>query len=162
MPLRIALELAEKGWGQTAPNPMVGAVVFNGDEKVGEGFHQRFGEPHAEVGALKAAGERARGATLYVNLEPCNHQGRNPPCTEAIIASGVTRVVAAVRDPNPIAAGGAERLKAAGIDVEFGKELTGIVFNRERLGAGIANVGDQRRGGGREIIPSQSRHCTLP
>ncbi|MEO8577946.1 MAG: bifunctional diaminohydroxyphosphoribosylaminopyrimidine deaminase/5-amino-6-(5-phosphoribosylamino)uracil reductase RibD [Gemmatimonadales bacterium] len=134
--MRLTFELAEKGWGQTAPNPMVGAVVFNGDEKVGEGFHQRFGDSHAEAVALEAAGERARGGTLYVNLEPCNHRGRNPPCTEAIIASGITRVVAAVRDPNPIAAGGAERLTAAGIDVEFGvlqreaTELNAVFLNR--------------------------------
>ncbi|HEX2722330.1 MAG TPA: bifunctional diaminohydroxyphosphoribosylaminopyrimidine deaminase/5-amino-6-(5-phosphoribosylamino)uracil reductase RibD [Gemmatimonadaceae bacterium] len=134
--MRIALRLAERGWGQTAPNPMVGAVVFAGEEKVGEGFHSAFGAPHAEVLALRAAGERSRGGALYVNLEPCNHHGRNPPCTDAIIAAGITRVVAAVRDPNTIASGGAERLRSAGIDVEFGvleaeaRELNAVFLNR--------------------------------
>lgn len=134
--MRIVLRLAEKGWGQTAPNPMVGAIVFNAGEQVGEGFHQRFGNAHAEVIALRQAGDRARGGTLYVNLEPCNHHGRNPPCTEAIIASGIARVVAAVRDPNPVASGGAERLQAAGVQVDFGvlekeaRELNAVFFNR--------------------------------
>ncbi len=116
----IALQLAERGWGQTAPNPMVGAVIFSGDEKVGEGFHAGFGSTHAEPGALAAAGENARGATMYVNLEPCSHHGRNPPCIDAIIAAGISRVVVGVRDPNPPAAGGAERLRAAGITVDIG------------------------------------------
>ncbi len=134
--MQLALELAKLGWGQTAPNPMVGAVVFNGNEKVGEGFHHRFGESHAEAIALKESGDRARGGTLYVNLEPCNHQGRNPPCTAAIISSGISRVVAAVRDPNPVASRGAERLRAAGIQVNFGalereaRELNAIFLNR--------------------------------
>src|SRR5215203_88598 len=134
--MMLALELAKRGWGQTAPNPMVGAVIFNGDERVGEGFHPRFGESHAEAIAIGQAGARARGGTLYVNLEPCNHQGRNPPCTEAIINAGITRVVAAIRDPNPIASGGAERLKSAGIDVAFGVaerealELNAVFLNR--------------------------------
>lgn len=115
-----ALALARKGWGQTAPNPMVGAVIYNGDEKVGEGFHSRFGEAHAEVNALNRAGDKARGATLYVTLEPCAHHGKTPPCTDAIIRSGVERVVAAVRDPNPAAKGGAEVLISNGIPVKFG------------------------------------------
>jgi diaminohydroxyphosphoribosylaminopyrimidine deaminase / 5-amino-6-(5-phosphoribosylamino)uracil reductase len=115
-----ALELARLGWGQTAPNPMVGAVVVLNEEVVGEGYHAKTGEPHAEVTALQAAGARARGATLYVTLEPCNHQGRTPPCTNAIIAAEIRRVVSAVGDPNPAAAGGAEKLRANGIIVEFG------------------------------------------
>jgi diaminohydroxyphosphoribosylaminopyrimidine deaminase/5-amino-6-(5-phosphoribosylamino)uracil reductase len=115
-----ALSLAKKGWGQTKPNPMVGAVVAQGDEIVGEGFHARAGEPHAEIIALREAGDRARGATLYVNLEPCNHHGRTPPCTEAIIAAGVSRVVSATTDTNPDASGGAKRLRENGIDVEIG------------------------------------------
>src|SRR5262245_38551927 len=106
--MRRALELAEQGWGQTAPNPMVGAVVVRDGVVVGEGFHARYGEAHAEVNALQAAGERARGATIYVSLEPCAHVGKTPPCTGAIIASGISRVVAAVRDPSPIARGGVE------------------------------------------------------
>jgi diaminohydroxyphosphoribosylaminopyrimidine deaminase/5-amino-6-(5-phosphoribosylamino)uracil reductase len=115
-----ALELARLGWGQTSPNPMVGAVVVRDGEIVGEGHHARAGEPHAEVVALNEAGVRARGATLYVNLEPCNHQGRTPPCTDAIIASGIMRVVASVEDPNPLAAKGANQLRENGITVDFG------------------------------------------
>jgi diaminohydroxyphosphoribosylaminopyrimidine deaminase/5-amino-6-(5-phosphoribosylamino)uracil reductase len=117
-----ALELAENGWGQTAPNPMVGAVVVRDGEIVGEGFHARYGEAHAEVNALRAAGDRARGATLYVSLEPCAHVGKTPPCTGAIVAAGVSRVVAAVRDPSPIARGGVETLRTAGILVDVGVE----------------------------------------
>lgn len=120
--MRRALALAARGWGQTAPNPMVGAVVVRDGVIVGEGFHARYGEAHAEVVALAAAGERARGATIYVTLEPCNHHGKQPPCVDAIIAAGITRVVAATSDPNPVASGGSERLRAAGIPVEFGVE----------------------------------------
>ena len=120
--MRRALELAEQGWGQTAPNPMVGAVVVRDAVVVGEGFHPRYGEAHAEVNALRAAGDRARGATLYVSLEPCAHVGKTPPCTGAIIAAGIARVVAAVRDPSPVARGGVEALRAAGILVDVGVE----------------------------------------
>jgi diaminohydroxyphosphoribosylaminopyrimidine deaminase/5-amino-6-(5-phosphoribosylamino)uracil reductase len=120
--MRRALELAEQGWGQTAPNPMVGAVVVRDGEIVGEGFHARYGEAHAEVNALSAAGDRARGATLYVSLEPCAHVGKTPPCTGAIIAAGIARVVAAVRDRSPLARGGVEALRAAGIAVDVGVE----------------------------------------
>jgi diaminohydroxyphosphoribosylaminopyrimidine deaminase/5-amino-6-(5-phosphoribosylamino)uracil reductase len=115
--MRRALELAERGWGQTAPNPMVGAVVVQQGEIVGEGYHQRYGEPHAEPNALREAKERARGATLYVTLEPCNHTGATPPCTNAIINAGIARVVIATRDPNPIAGGGVQRLREAEIEV---------------------------------------------
>jgi diaminohydroxyphosphoribosylaminopyrimidine deaminase / 5-amino-6-(5-phosphoribosylamino)uracil reductase len=119
MTLARAIELAERGRGTTYPNPLVGAVVVRGGEVVGEGWHERRGEPHAEVHALRAAGERARGATLYVTLEPCAHHGRTPPCADAVIAAGVDRVVVGVVDPNPEVAGrGLARLRAAGIDVE--------------------------------------------
>lgn len=118
--MRRALALAEQGWGQTAPNPMVGAVVAIGDEVVGEGYHHRFGEAHAEVNALAAAAARARGATLYVTLEPCAHYGKTPPCTDAVIAAGITRVVAATRDADTAAAGGAEKLVAAGVPCDVG------------------------------------------
>lgn len=101
---------------------MVGAVVVHDDEVVGEGWHAEYGGPHAEVVALEAAGERARGATLYVTLEPCNHHGRTPPCTDAVLRSGVARVVIATLDPNPVARGGIERLRAAGIEVTAGVE----------------------------------------
>ena len=120
--MRRALVLAERGWGQTAPNPMVGAVVVRDGVIVGKGFHARYGEAHAEVAALAEAGERARGATVVVTLEPCNHHGKTPPCVDALVAAGVKRVVAAVRDPGREASGGAERLRAAGIEVEFGIE----------------------------------------
>ena len=120
--MRRALALAERGWGQTAPNPMVGAVVVRDGEIVGEGFHARYGAEHAEPVALDAAGERARGATLYVTLEPCTHEGKQPPCTPRVIASGVSRVVIASLDPNPIAGGGAQLLRDAGIDVTVGVE----------------------------------------
>ena len=115
-----ALELAQKGLYTTTPNPRVGCVVTSNENIVGEGWHEKAGGPHAEVVALDAAGAQAAGATLYVNLEPCNHHGRTPPCTERIIKSGVKRVVAAMRDPNPKAAGGAAVLEAAGIRVEHG------------------------------------------
>ncbi len=118
--MRLALDLAWRGWGRVHPNPLVGAVVLAGGEVVGEGFHAEFGAPHAEPLALAAAGPRARGATLISTLEPCNHQGKQPPCTEAILAAGIGRVVAALPDPNPLAAGGAARLRRAGVAVEVG------------------------------------------
>jgi diaminohydroxyphosphoribosylaminopyrimidine deaminase/5-amino-6-(5-phosphoribosylamino)uracil reductase len=120
--MRRALVLAERGWGQTAPNPMVGAVVVRDGVVVGEGWHTRYGAPHAEVEALHAAGDAAKGATVYVTLEPCNHHGQTPPCSDVLIAAGVAEVVVAVADPNPVARGGAERLRDAGIDVTFGVE----------------------------------------
>ena len=118
MSLERALELAERGRGTTHPNPVVGAVVVRDGEVVGEGWHERKGGPHAELVALAAAGERARGATLYVTLEPCAHHGSTAPCTEAVIAAGVAKVVAGASDPNPEAAGGLEVLRAAGVEVE--------------------------------------------
>ena len=120
--MRRALVLARRGWGRTAPNPMVGAVVVRDGEIVGEGWHAEYGAAHAEVMALEAAGDRARGGTVYVTLEPCAHTGKTPPCADALVRAGVSRVVCAVRDPNPTAAGGAIRLAAAGIEVGFGVE----------------------------------------
>jgi len=118
--MRRALVLARRGWGQTAPNHLVGAVLVRDDEVVGEGFHERFGAAHAELMALRSAGAAARGATAFVTLEPCNHTGKTGPCAEALIAAGVRRVVIAVADPNPVARGGAERLREAGVATEFG------------------------------------------
>jgi len=115
-----AIELAWRGWGRVQPNPLVGAVVLADGEPVGEGWHAEFGEAHAETAALAAAGDRDRGATVVCTLEPCAHQGKQPPCTDALIGAGVRRVVAAVIDPNPVAAGGAARLRAAGVEVELG------------------------------------------
>jgi diaminohydroxyphosphoribosylaminopyrimidine deaminase/5-amino-6-(5-phosphoribosylamino)uracil reductase len=116
-----ALDLAEKGRGYVEPNPLVGAVVVLAGRVVGEGWHERFGQAHAEVNALAQAGESARGATLYVTLEPCCHQGKTPPCTDAIARAGIQRVVAAMTDPFPQVAGqGAARLRQAGIAVDIG------------------------------------------
>lgn len=116
-----ALELARAGEGWVSPNPLVGCVIVNAGEVVGRGYHQRFGGPHAEVYALQEAGSRARGAVLYVNLEPCSHTGKTPPCADAVIGAGVRRVVAALPDPNPLVAGrGLARLEAAGIAVTVG------------------------------------------
>ena len=118
MNLERALELAERGRGTTQPNPVVGAVVVRDGEVVGEGWHQRKGEAHAEVIALEAAGERAKGATLFVTMEPCKSHGSTPPCTDALLAAGVAKVVAGSLDPNPKAGGGLEVLRAAGVETE--------------------------------------------
>ena len=116
-----ALQLAELGLWTTSPNPRVGCVVVRDGEIVGEGWHEKAGEPHAEVHALRAAGEKAKGATAYVTLEPCSHHGRTPPCAEALIAAGVSRVVAAMTDPNPLVSGkGLALLQAAGIETASG------------------------------------------
>jgi diaminohydroxyphosphoribosylaminopyrimidine deaminase/5-amino-6-(5-phosphoribosylamino)uracil reductase len=116
-----ALELAQQGAGYVSPNPLVGCVIVKDQRVVGQGYHQRFGGPHAEVYALQAAGLQARGATLYVNLEPCCHTGKTPPCVDAIVQAGIGRVVMALRDPNPLVAGGGlARLQAAGIAVTTG------------------------------------------
>ncbi len=120
--MRRALQLAALAEGLTSPNPLVGAVVLDSDGRlVGEGFHARAGQPHAEPGALKQAGEAARGGTIVVTLEPCCHQGRTPPCTEAILAAGIQRVVVALTDPDPrVAGGGLQRLRDAGLEVISG------------------------------------------
>ena len=119
--MREALVLAQRGVGRTAPNPPVGCVIVQGGAVVGRGFHPKAGEPHAEIFALREAGERARGSTVYVTLEPCSHHGRTPPCVDALIAAGVARVVVAALDPNPLVGGhGVKKLRAAGIDVEIG------------------------------------------
>lgn len=116
-----AIELAQLGRFTTSPNPNVGCVIVLDNQVVGTGYHQKAGEPHAEVHALKMAGERAKGATAYVTLEPCSHHGRTPPCAEALIKAGVSRVVAAMQDPNPQVAGrGLFMLQQAGIEVESG------------------------------------------
>jgi diaminohydroxyphosphoribosylaminopyrimidine deaminase/5-amino-6-(5-phosphoribosylamino)uracil reductase len=127
--LERALELAERGRSTTRPNPVVGAVVVADEEVVGEGWHERKGGPHAEVIALEAAGARARGATLYVTMEPCAHHGSTPPCTQAILDAGVAKVVAGSLDPNPEARGGLELLREHGLAVEHADSFPARVQN---------------------------------
>lgn len=136
-----ALLLARRGLFTTHPNPRVGCVIADGDTVIAEGWHEFAGGPHAEVVALRAAGERARGATVYVTLEPCCHHGRTPPCSEALIAAGITRVVVATRDPNPrVDGGGVAQLQAAGVAIEVGlmeiaaRELNRGFFTRMQRG----------------------------
>ncbi len=124
--IRRAIALAASGWGRVSPNPMVGCVIVRDGQVVGEGWHTEYGRPHAEVEALRAAGEHARGATAYVSLEPCSHWGKTPPCTDALTAAGVRRVVFGGFDPNPKAKGGAEVLRAAGIEVLGGVEEASV------------------------------------
>jgi diaminohydroxyphosphoribosylaminopyrimidine deaminase/5-amino-6-(5-phosphoribosylamino)uracil reductase len=119
--MNVALHLARAALGQTSPNPVVGAVLVKNNQIVGLGSHLRAGDAHAEIYALRMAGDQAKGATLYVTLEPCNHHGKTPPCTEAVVQAGVKRVVIAAKDPNPLVSGrGIARLKEAGLEVEVG------------------------------------------
>lgn len=137
-----ALDLAALGRFSTSPNPRVGCVIARGSQIVGQGFHVKAGEPHAEVHALRQAGEMAQGATAFVTLEPCSHYGRTPPCAEALLRSGVTRVVAAMRDPNPLVAGkGLALLEVAGIKTECG-----LLENKAReLNRGFLSRIERRR-----------------
>lgn len=164
--LQHALVLARKGIGLASPNPMVGCVIVRGGEIVGEGFHQYDGRDHAEIVALKTAGEKARGGTLYVSLEPCNHTGRTGPCTEVIIKAGVARVVIATRDRNPNVAGtGIERLKAAGVAVELGpneleldaNELNEAFFHWSSTGKPFVTLKSALTLDGQLALPKQSK-----
>jgi diaminohydroxyphosphoribosylaminopyrimidine deaminase/5-amino-6-(5-phosphoribosylamino)uracil reductase len=113
--MKKALSLASKREGLTSPNPLVGAVIVRGNKIISTGYHKKAGSPHAEIVALKSAGQRAKGSTLYINLEPCTHYGRTPPCVPEIIKAGIKRVVMAMKDPNPLVNGkGLEELKAEG------------------------------------------------
>ncbi|MCV2510818.1 bifunctional diaminohydroxyphosphoribosylaminopyrimidine deaminase/5-amino-6-(5-phosphoribosylamino)uracil reductase RibD [Leclercia pneumoniae] len=168
-----ALKLAQRGRFTTHPNPNVGCVIVKEGEIVGEGFHFRAGEPHAEVHALRMAGEKARGATAYVTLEPCSHHGRTPPCCEALINAGVTRVVAAMQDPNPQVAGrGLFRLQQEGIEVSHGLMMqdaeainkgflkrmrTGFPFIQLKLGASLDGRTAMANGESQWITSAQSR-----
>ena len=131
-------ELAQQAAGKTAPNPLVGSVIVQDGAVIGEGFHPGAGQPHAEVFAIRTAGDRTQGATLYVNLEPCNHTGRTPPCTEAIMAAGIARVVVGMVDPDPrVAGGGIERLRQAGIEVTVGVDEAACQKLNEAFSYGI-------------------------
>lgn len=172
--MRRAFELAARGRSTTQPNPRVGCVIAKEDRIIGEGWHQRAGEPHAEVFALREAGDLARGATAYVTLEPCNHHGRTPPCSEALIAAGVARVIYASGDPNPRVDGsGAARLRAAGIEVASGllaaegEELNRGFFSRMRrrrpwlrlkLGSSLDGRTALSSGESRWITSPEARH----
>ncbi|NIY48385.1 bifunctional diaminohydroxyphosphoribosylaminopyrimidine deaminase/5-amino-6-(5-phosphoribosylamino)uracil reductase RibD [Cedecea colo] len=168
-----ALQLAKRGRFTTMPNPNVGCVIAKDGEIVGEGFHFRAGEPHAEVHALRMAGEKARGATAYVTLEPCSHHGRTPPCCDALIVAGVTRVVAAMQDPNPQVAGrGLYRLQQAGVDVSHGLMMheaealnrgflkrmrTGFPYIQLKLGASLDGRTAMANGESQWITSPESR-----
>ena len=168
-----ALKLAQRGRFTTHPNPRVGCVIVNDGEIVGEGFHDRAGEPHAEVHALRMAGALARGATAYVTLEPCSHHGRTPPCCDALIAAGVTRVVAAMQDPNPQVAGrGLYRLQQEGIEVSHGLMMsdaealnkgflkrmrTGFPYVQLKLGASLDGRTAMANGESQWITSPQAR-----
>ena len=168
-----ALELARRGRFTTTPNPNVGCVIVRDGTIVGEGWHQRAGEPHAEVHALRMAGEKARGATAYVTLEPCSHFGRTPPCCDALIAAGVSRVAAAMQDPNPQVAGrGLYRLQQAGIEVSHGLMMaeaealnrgflkrmrTGFPFIQLKLGASLDGRTAMASGESQWITGAQAR-----
>ena len=168
-----ALKLAQRGRFTTHPNPRVGCVIVNDGEIVGEGFHYRAGEPHAEVHALRMAGDRARGGTAYVTLEPCSHHGRTPPCCDALIAAGVARVVAAMQDPNPQVAGrGLYRLQQAGIAVSHGLMMseaealnkgflkrmrTGFPYLQLKLGASLDGRTAMASGESQWITSAQAR-----
>jgi len=169
-----ALHLAEKGLYTTHPNPRVGCVIVKDGKVVGRGFHRRAGEAHAEPMALAEAGEAARGATVYVTLEPCCHEGRTPPCTDGLIEAGVARVVAAMQDPNPLVGGkGAERLREAGIDVELGlleqqavalnpgyvrRISGGLPYVRCKLAMSLDGRAAMRDGTSKWITSEQARH----
>ena len=173
-----ALKLAARGRFTTHPNPNVGCVIVKDGEIVGEGFHYRAGEPHAEVHALRMAGEKARGATAYVTLEPCSHHGRTPPCCDALIAAGVSRVVAAMQDPNPQVAGrGLYRLQQAGIEVSHGLMMneaealnkgflkrmrTGFPWVQLKLGASLDGRTAMASGESQWITSPQARRDVQP
>lgn len=168
-----AFQLARLGRFTTAPNPNVGCVIVRDGETVGEGYHLRAGEPHAEVHALRMAGEKARGATAYVTLEPCSHHGRTPPCADALVAAGVSRVVAAMQDPNPQVAGrGLYKLQQAGIEVRHGLMLaeaeainkgflkrmrTGFPYVQLKLGASLDGRTAMASGQSQWITSAQAR-----
>ncbi len=162
--------LGRRGWGSVHPNPMVGCVIVRDGEVVGEGWHERVGGPHAEIHALSRAGERARGATAYVSLEPCNHFGRTPPCSEALVEAGVTRVVYGGREPGVASSGGAETLRSHGIDVvgplfseaEARRENPAFYYNQEHRATYVALKLAQTLDGRIAARPGQRTAITGP
>src|SRR6266576_187127 len=159
--LERALDLAERGRGTTQPNPVVGAVLVRDGEIVGEGWHERKGEPHAEAHALVAAGDRARGSTLYVTLEPCSSWGSTPPCAQAVIDAGVAKVVIGTRDPNPDAAGGLEQLGEAGVETELGDGELGFRA-RQQIEAWLTWVTEDRPFVTYKVAMTLDGRLTLP
>ena len=156
-----ALELAERGRGKTGDHPLVGAVVVSDGEVVGEGWYEYERVRHAEVVALEQAGDAARGATLYVTLEPCSHHGRTPPCADAVVAAGVARVVVGARDPNPVVDGrGIERIRAAGIEVELLDDLAARRQNEAWRVVEVARPAVRHVQGGRDA--RRPRHGARP
>ena len=168
--MRRVLDLAEKGRGRTSPNPMVGAVLMKNARIVGHGFHHRAGRPHAEIEALKMAGNKAEGSTLYLNLEPCCHFGKTPPCTEAIIRAGIRKVVFATKDPNPRVNGkGARILRRAGIEIRSGllknqaEKLNEAYFKFMQNGRPLVTLVTHQSLDGKGLLCSDSRlRRTLP
>ena len=174
--MRLALKEAKKGLGRTSPNPCVGAVIVQDDSLVGRGYHRKAGTLHAEVNAIADAGHAARGATMYVTLEPCNHTGRTPPCTKAVIDAGISRVVVGMSDPNPgVSGGGCAFLKSRGITVDIGileREcrainrpfikhcVTGLPWMVMKAGMSMDGRITRQRGSGGQITGEQSRLFT--
>ena len=173
--MRLAIKEAEKGLGRTSPNPCVGAVIVRDDQVIGQGYHRRAGTPHAEVNAIADALEETHscaGATIYVTLEPCNHTGRTPPCTQAILTAGFSRVVIGMADPNPVASGGAYFLQYQGIEVKLGvleqecrqlnypflkHSVTGLPWVVMKAGVSLDGKISRRQGQGGAITGSASK-----
>ena len=170
--MQLAVRLAQKGQGRTSPNPCVGAVIVSDGVVVGQGYHRRAGTPHAEINAIADAGESCAGATIYVTLEPCNHTGRTPPCSRAVLAAGLKRVVIGMADPNPVASGGADFLRAQGLDVILGvledecrrlnypflkHSATGLPWVVMKAGMSLDGMISRRRGHGGAITGPEAK-----
>lgn len=170
--MQLAIDQAKKGQGRTSPNPCVGAVIVRDGVVVGQGYHRRAGTPHAEINAIADAGESCAGATIYVTLEPCNHTGRTPPCSRAVLAAGLKRVVIGMADPNPVARGGADFLRAESLEVELGvledecrrinypflkHSVTGLPWVVMKAGMSLDGMISCRRGHGGAITGPESK-----
>ncbi len=170
--MQLAIDQAKRGQGRTSPNPCVGAVIVRDNSVVGQGYHRRAGTPHAEINAIADAGQSCSGATLYVTLEPCNHTGRTPPCSRAVVAAGLKRVVIGMADPNPVAHGGADYLKVQGLEVEMGvledecrrlnhpfvkHSTTGLPWVVMKAGMSLDGMISRKRGHGGAITGPESK-----